>query len=113
MGNGTSKSDAVTVATGRSLVSNNSETMMKKIHDALDGTAKCETDGMVGCKNRSEAKKRAKERKSEFQVKQKERLERKSKLSEQWASHRDQNAARAKKSLFGNKKVEPKHWYDD
>ena len=46
-------------------------------------------------------------------MKQKERSERTSKLSQQWAAHRDQNTERPKKSLFGNKKVEPKNWYDE
>ena len=86
---------------------------IKKIHQSLDGTARKETDGYAGCKDRREINKRAKDRKVEYKTKQKERTERKSTLSQQWTEHRDQNAARPKKSFFGNKKkVEPKHWYD-
>ena len=50
----------------------------------------------------------------EFSAKLKEREARTSKMSQQWAAHRDQNTERPKKSFFANnKKVEPKHWYDD
>lgn len=86
---------------------------MKKIEASLDGTAKKDTDGFVGCKNRREANKRSKQRQAEYKNKQKERSERKSKLSQQWTEHRDQNAERPKRALFGNKRVKPRHWYDD
>ena len=86
---------------------------MQRIHEKLEGTAKTETDGMVGCKNRKESKKRKKARQDELKSKQKERSERKLQLSQIWQEHRDQNKERTKKSVFGSKKVEPKHWYDD
>lgn len=110
MGNGTSKTNdrgVLPKAPDRPF-----DQTMKKINDALEGTAKTETDGLAGCKNRGQAKKRTKERKAEFKSKQKERSERTFKMSQQWAAHRNQNADRPKKSFFG-KKVEPKHWYDD
>lgn len=87
---------------------------MSKVQEALARTAKRETDGMVGCKSRGESRKRKKERKNQFNAKQKERMERKSKLSQEWEQHRDQNVAPVQKSFFGKtKNEEPKHWYDD
>lgn len=89
------------------------DTTIKKINQSLNGTAKHETDGLAGCKDRREIKKRSKERKIEYKTKQKERTERKSLVSQQWTEHRTQNAERPKKSWLGNKKkVEPKHWND-
>ena len=109
MGNGSSKADKSAQAKAQGQV----QETIKKIQESLDSTAKTETDGLVGCKSRGAAKQRKKERRAEFQLRQKERTERKSKLSQQWEDHRDQNREpRPKKSLFG-KKVEPKHWYDD
>ena len=122
MGNKTSKADAALAARksrrealSPSLASSKVDetTKMQRIHNALDSTARTETDGYVGCKSRSDQKKRKKERKAEFESKLKERSDRTSKLSQQWAAHREQNTERPKKSLFGNKKVEPKNWYDE
>mmetsp|Transcript_1405 Transcript_1405/g.2765 ORF Transcript_1405/g.2765 Transcript_1405/m.2765 type:complete len:119 (+) Transcript_1405:260-616(+) len=98
-----------------SLSNNNNKTAnMSKVQEALERTAKNETDGMVGCKSRGESKKRQLERKTAFNAKVKERTERKSKISQQWEQHRDQNAPPSHKSFFGRTKHEgPKHWYDD
>jgi hypothetical protein len=86
---------------------------MKKINTSLDGTAKKDTDGLVGVKNRKEANTRRKERESDYKLKQKERTERKSKLSQQWSEHRTQNAEPQKKSVFGRKKQVDTSWMDD
>ena len=115
MGNKTSKDDGAAQTPAQEYQTQpdkNNETM-QKIQHALEGTAKTETDGLVGCKSRSAAKKREKERKAVFDSKLKDRSARTSKISQQWAAHRDQNAVRSKKSMFGSQKVEPKHWYDD
>jgi hypothetical protein len=86
---------------------------MKKINTSLEGTAKHDTDGLAGVKNRKEANKRRKDRESDYKLKQKERSERKSKLSQQWTEHKTQNAEPQKKSLFGRKKQVDTSWMDD
>lgn len=96
---------------------------MRKIQGSLNSTAKEEADGMVGCKNRKEAKKRQKRREEEFEAKQKKRSERTSLISQRWAQHRAQNTVRSERDNTSshNKvnideapQVEPqKNWYDE
>ena len=75
---------------------------MADINKSLEGTAKKDNPSVVGCANKRESDQRRKDREREYELKKKERAERKKMLSSQWQSHRKQNEDKPeKKSLWG------------
>lgn len=91
MGNEASAAMAVASAKGKF---NNT---MSQINESLEGQPKSENSGPASKKEMDE---RRTKRLEEYQAKQEASAERKSKLSQQWASHRQQNADPAPKKSF-------------
>eukprot|EP00522_Entomoneis_paludosa_P014799 CAMPEP_0172450102 /NCGR_PEP_ID=MMETSP1065-20121228/8597_1 /TAXON_ID=265537 /ORGANISM="Amphiprora paludosa, Strain CCMP125" /LENGTH=96 /DNA_ID=CAMNT_0013201875 /DNA_START=30 /DNA_END=320 /DNA_ORIENTATION=+ len=67
------------------------------INKSLDGQPKQEDAGYAGVATKKESDQRRKDREREYELKKKERAARKSKLSEQWASHRQANEEKPEK----------------
>eukprot|EP00527_Entomoneis_sp_CCMP2396_P009137 CAMPEP_0198137174 /NCGR_PEP_ID=MMETSP1443-20131203/710_1 /TAXON_ID=186043 /ORGANISM="Entomoneis sp., Strain CCMP2396" /LENGTH=88 /DNA_ID=CAMNT_0043798521 /DNA_START=74 /DNA_END=340 /DNA_ORIENTATION=+ len=71
------------------------------INKSLEGTSKKEDDGLAGCATKKESNQRRKDREREYELKKKERSQRKSKLSDQWKEHKQANKPEEKKSMWG------------
>ena len=74
---------------------------MKQANDGLKSHAKDDNDGLVGAASKKDANQRRRDRQAEFRLKQAERDERKSKISEKWAAHKATKSPE-KKGIFGN-----------